>query len=156
MKNILSIQETAVKWNVSKRTVLNWCINGTITAIKINKEWGIYSNQSCPILNLSEFILQGIEKAVDDFNTWKGVARIYLDLDSRFVWTSLHLQEYENDHYVFLAEREIYKKGLQKDNFREITKEQLFMLCYDQYLIDQFDIEIEFEPSDFEIELIDQ
>lgn len=157
MKNILSIQETALKWNVSERTVRKWCIYATINAIQINKEWAINSNQPCPTLNISEFNLQGLKKAVEDFNNWKEVARIYLDLDNRYVWTSLHLHNHENDHYIFGTEHEIYNKGLQKDNFREITKEQLFRLCYDKYLLDQLELEleIELEPPDFELEFQD-
>lgn len=143
MKEVLTIQEIAIIWNVSEHTVLQWCINDTIHAVQINNEWGIYSNQSCPFLNTSDFKLQGLEKAVEDFNNWNGIVRIYFELENRFVWTSLYLHEHEDNGFGFLTEYEIYNKGLNKDNILEITKEQLFMLCYDHYLLNKFKIDLE-------------
>lgn len=144
MKEILSIQETALKWNVSKLTILKWCINNTINAIKIDDDCGVFSNQPCPPLKINELKLKGLKKAVRDFNNWKGIARIYLNLDNRSVWTSLHLDVYDRASSVFGAEFEIYNKGLQNDNHREITKEQLLILCYDQYVYNRSDtVELE-------------
>lgn len=137
MKEILSIEETAVKWNVSERTVLKWCINNKITALQINNDWMVYSYQPCPSLKVNELRLKGLKKAVKDFNNWKGIARIYLNLDNRSVWTSLHLNANESASSVFGAEFEVYNKGLQDDYHREITKEQLLILCYDQYVYDE-------------------
>lgn len=84
---------------------------------------------------------------------WKGVARIYLNLENRMQGTFLHRYKYKNDHYVVLGNSEIYNKG----KLQELTKEQLFIILYNQYLLGLLEIEIEFEfkPLNSELNLID-
>lgn len=141
MENILSIQEAAVKWKVSERTVRKWCFNKTIKATQINNEWVIYNNQPSPLLESNEFCLDGLKRAVKDFNSWNGVARIYLDLKNHSVWTLRHEYELEIDLYVICDMHEVYRKGLQEDNLRAINEEELLKICYSEYLISQLDLE---------------
>ena len=45
----LSVSETAKKWNISKRSVRNYCANGRIEGVyQANKTWYITENASKP------------------------------------------------------------------------------------------------------------
>lgn len=135
----MSLKEAANKWHVSERTVRNWCVNNTINAVKIDGIWIVVSNQDTPIQNLNEFKVFGLEQAINNFNNhYYDVTRLYFDFDNHFVWTAYFTNEDEMDFYNHISAVEIYTKVFHEDYRRQVTKEQVLMLCYDEYLTKRY------------------
>lgn len=59
---------------------------------------------------------------------------VYFDFDNHFVWTTYFTNEDEMDFYCNISAVEIYNKVFHEDYRRQVTKEQILMLCYDEYL----------------------
>lgn len=138
MQHLMSLEEATTKWNVSKRTVRQWCINGSINAVNIDGTWVINRNQQTPIQSLEEFKVSGLINAVNHFNEHYDVARIYFDYDNHSVWTAFYTNEDEMESYNHLSAIEIYNKLFNEEFGRQVTKEQVFMLCYDEYLTKKY------------------
>lgn len=134
----MSLKEAANKWHVSERTVRNWCVNNTINAVKIDGIWIVVSNQDTPIQNLDEFKVFGLEQAVNNFNNHNDVTRLYFDNENHFVWTAYFTNEDEMAFYNHISAVEIYNKVFHEDYRRQVTKEQILMLCYDEYLAKRY------------------
>lgn len=49
-KLVISVDEQAEEWQVTARTIRNWCENGTIIAKKLSREWAILRGQEKPVL----------------------------------------------------------------------------------------------------------
>lgn len=45
---IITVDEAAKEWEVTTRTVRNWCENGLIEAKKLNREWAVLKGQDKP------------------------------------------------------------------------------------------------------------
>ncbi|GHU55161.1 hypothetical protein AGMMS49975_16580 [Clostridia bacterium] len=75
--------------------------------------------------------ITGIKKAVGDFNSWQGTARIYFDSSDGTVWTNVYAGMNEWDEYHSKTISQIYSKSTstiwERDN--KITMRELKELC---------------------------
>lgn len=111
LKQIATVDEMAEKFEVTPRTVRNWCENGDLEARKFNKEWIVVKDQKNPKLLNADIKIKGLRKAVGEFNRWEDAARIYFDREDLsvevFVYTDLNNWEDFRDYDVV----EVHNKG---------------------------------------------
>lgn len=131
LNQIASVEEMAEKFNVSARTIRNWCEKGDLEARKLNKDWAIIKDQENPNLNKSAIKIKGLRNAVRDFNAWDKAARIYFDKANMSVETYVYpdlnsWQEFDNPNIV-----EVFKKHDILDRDLKISMNVLERACLD-------------------------
>lgn len=103
LDNLESVEEVAMRLGVSTRRVRVWCEEQRLVSRKIGREWVIVKGQSRPAekkMAVPAIKLNGIKKAVGDFNKWQGVARIYFNRETLDVWTEVYTDGNSYDAYT--------------------------------------------------------
>lgn len=126
LDQIASVDEMAERFNVTTRTIRNWCENGTLQAKKMNKEWVIVKEQTVSVTS-QDVKIKGIKKAVGEFNNWDSAARIYFDKENLEVTTYVYADSNSWQEYNDTSVVEVISKGSFDD--KKLTMRQLEDLC---------------------------
>lgn len=103
LDQIESVEDAATRLGVSTRRVRVWCEEQRLVSRKIGREWVLVKGQPRPAekkMAVPSIKLNGIKKAVGDFNKWQGVARIYFNRETLDVWTEVYTDGSSYDAYT--------------------------------------------------------
>lgn len=83
---------------------------------------------------MSTSIIKGIDKAVSDFNSWNGIARIYFDKGTEEVWTKTYKATNLWEHSLNKDIVEVHNKGINSkaECNNTVTLEDLKSKCDQQ------------------------
>lgn len=134
LDQIESVEDTATRLGVSTRRVRVWCEEQRLVSRKIGREWVLVKGQPRPAEKkptTPTIKLNGIKKAVGDFNKWQGVARIYFNRETLDVWTEVYTDSNSYDAYTNVAIVEVLAKTTLTARDDKTSMAHVQQLCED-------------------------